>query len=169
MEIKIKSKGFWLVLLPFLIIVGFLFYVYADGANYWKVTDPHDPRFHPENFVFNDYNSDKELAAALRVLVPVGMQRVEAEKFLDGSPDKRGGEDRTNDEYLLTGYTIKQKIDVEALREKSSKVLSYGFGGKRKLMNPLSGGWNVMVFYDKQDRVLQIIVRNEPLYDEGRR
>ena len=165
----ISKSVFHAVLLTVIImLIGGAFYIYADSENFWEVTDPLDPQFNPDDFAFNNYDNHDELAEVLKILIHPGMSRKEAENFLDGSPDKRGGNDRTNDEHILTDYTIRQKIDIEMLRAKSSKVVSYGFGGRRKLMNPLFGGWHVTAFYDEQDRIIQLVVRNEPLFDEGR-
>jgi len=150
------------------VVGGTVFYIYADDKNFWRVVDPLDPRFNPDKFAFNNYDNNAELAEVLKVLISPEMPRHEAEKFLDGSPDKKGGDDRTNDEEILTGRGVRQNVNVEMLREKSNRIVSYGHGGRRKILSPLFGGWNVTAFYDEQDRIIQLIVRDEPLFDEGK-
>ncbi len=41
----------------------------------WKVTDPTDPRFNPQNFRFTDYENSRELGEALRAIFPLGTEK----------------------------------------------------------------------------------------------
>lgn len=157
-------KSRWLLaLLPVLLIGGFIFYAYADSKRFWKVIDPRDPRFDINKFCFNDYGSHEELAVALKVVTPAGTPMAVADKILRG-PQGRGGHDITNDKYFGLSEGGNRKIDIAALRKRTHRILFYGDGGCRKLMNS-EFGWHVVVYYDDEDRLFQIIVWNTPLYN----
>ena len=165
---KMALNKIWLLILTSLILVGCLvFYIYADSKRFWKVIDPLDPRFQVEKFCFNDYGSNEELAEMLKVLVPVGTPFEQAHNILSG-PEGKGGRDISNRKHIITDAITLKKVDVEGVRAKAERTFFYGHGGCKRLMNSVWAGWKVFVFYDQHAQVMQIIVLNEPLYDEGK-
>lgn len=71
-----KLRGFWIFVLSLVSIST------VACSNPFKVTDPADPKFKPENFRFEDYPGIPPMTEALRKLFPVGTDREFVEKVL---------------------------------------------------------------------------------------
>lgn len=127
----------------------------------FKVTDPNDPNFDPAKFEFNDYRDDKEMAGVLKVLFPIGTSIDKVDAILVGSGQAIRTSQKSNPYFNTLGGSVDQKIDSQKLIKEAKDIIHYGYEGK----NP-TFVWMIVVFYDDQDHVMQIICRNEVVFEE---
>ena len=64
------------------VIFLLLFFSGLIACNPFKVTDPNDARFDPDQFSFYDYDNYTERRAALKKVFPVGTSKEDVDKIL---------------------------------------------------------------------------------------
>ena len=103
-------SGFSIALLLITLIIGGYFATIFVPSEWYKVTDPTNPDFNPDNFSYRDYrNQPMELREAFRVMFPQGTPKEYVDRIL---VDKAGftelfvGE---VEEYYLVGYGFPSK------------------------------------------------------------
>jgi hypothetical protein len=79
------------------------------GCNPFKVIDPADPRFRPENFRFEDYPMESQLVYVIGQIVPRGMSRDAIEQILVKSG---GASVMANKEENYVHYTYRDKWNL---------------------------------------------------------
>lgn len=154
---KISASQVFLII-PTLIVVLLIGYLYASSQNFWKVTNPADPRFKIEKFAFNDYRNNKEMMDVIRVYIPKGTARSDVEKVFVNIGGAKIINDSGRDIYL--GSVVQEAVDdAEKI---SVSIIRYGHKGRNSTFF-----WQVYVFYDSQDRVVQIVAGNQVAFKEG--
>ncbi|MBP7722391.1 MAG: hypothetical protein KA155_07615 [Alphaproteobacteria bacterium] len=77
----------------------FLFTVLVLSAcNPFKITDPSNPRFKPENFSFKDYGNRESYIQAFKILFPIGTKK----EFVESVLVEAGGAKTQNDKTSHT-------------------------------------------------------------------
>lgn len=112
----------------------------------WKITDPHDPRFNPQNFQFTDYSNSRELSEVLRVMFPVGTEKEVVDRALSRA-----------------GATIRKY--TPAKNEKIPKNLYYySYRNFRSVIGSFlavttldDSAWKVGIYYDENETVTSTV------------
>lgn len=123
----------------------------------WKVTNPHDPQFNEEAFRFEDYygrDGGEQLQEALRVMFPIGTPKEKVDHILYESQPKYT-------EATKWGAWMK-RIEFNPRKPQERNIWGY-------LYEPYHGSinkWNLHVYYDAENKVIEITDLGIPLYDK---
>ena len=154
------------------ILIGIV--IFLSACNPFKVTDPSDPRFDPTRFNFNDYRSNNELLKALKILLPIGTSKKEAETLLvDIAGVKHPNvipkeKDLT---YTLSGYDGIANSEHDSYKKKiqnahinADQTVMYQ-KSKNSTWEPAT--WNIYVFYDSESKIMQVMVGDKLVFYNG--